>query len=82
MSIWSDAARDAYRKTHRFPNQPNVNGGSGPVIKKKDLALEARLKLAETVLTKPKLGRPHGEWKPLDKDVFDFARRPPGPKLG
>ncbi|RKH50979.1 hypothetical protein [Corallococcus llansteffanensis] len=67
MSIWSDAARDAYRKTHRFPNQPNVNGGSGPVIKKRELPLEAKIKLAT---------------KLLDKDLFVSARPTSGPKLG
>lgn len=67
MSIWSDAARDAYRKTHRFPNQPNVNGSSGPVIKKRELPLEAKIKLAT---------------KLFDKDLFATAHRTTGPKLG
>ncbi|RKH44005.1 hypothetical protein [Corallococcus sicarius] len=66
MSIWSDAARDAYRKTHRFPNQPNVNGGSGPVIKRQ-LPLEAKIKLVT---------------KLLGKDLFESARPTSGSKLG
>lgn len=81
MSIWSDAARDAYRKTHRFPGQPGGNKGFPPLVKKES-PLDRKIAEAEKGLTKPKLGRPQGDSKLFDKDLFAFARPTSGPKLG